>query len=100
MTLTSCVVADEVICFSKRLAVPITFASISPESVKTTADILEELPADARPIFERLKAVRFQIAKEENVPAYIVFDNKTLHQMAFTVRARLKHSKLCVVSVQ
>ena len=49
---------------------------------KTVADILQELPAEARLLFEALQALRYQIAQEEKVPAYIVFDNKTLHQMA------------------
>jgi ATP-dependent DNA helicase RecQ len=29
-------------------------------------------------LFERLKQVRFEIAKAENIPAYAVFPNKTL----------------------
>ena len=49
---------------------------------KTVAEILDELPDDARPVFERLASTRTRIAQEEQVPAYIVFDNKTLYQMA------------------
>lgn len=33
-------------------------------------------------IFEQLKALRAEIAKEEEMPAYIIFDNKTLTEMA------------------
>lgn len=34
-------------------------------------------------IFEKLRALRAEIAKEEGMPAYIIFDNKTLAEMAY-----------------
>jgi ATP-dependent DNA helicase RecQ len=37
---------------------------------------------EAEDLFSALKAVRTQIAQEENVPAYIVFSNATLMDMA------------------
>jgi len=43
---------------------------------------IETLPAEAQTLFDALRAVRAQIAKEEDIPAYIVFDNKTLYQIA------------------
>ena len=39
------------------------------------ADVDEQL-------FKKLKALRFAFAKEQNVPAYIIFPNKSLEQMA------------------
>ncbi|MFC4990956.1 RecQ family ATP-dependent DNA helicase [Rubritalea tangerina] len=43
--------------------------------------VLEEMGFDPE-LFERLKKVRFEIAQAENVPAYAIFNNKTLE--AFT----------------
>lgn len=37
---------------------------------------------DASDLFERLRKLRFAIANEQNVPAYIVFSNATLVDMA------------------
>jgi ATP-dependent DNA helicase RecQ len=45
-------------------------------------DSFEALPEDTQRLFAALKALRLQIAHEEQVPAYIVFGNKTLHQLA------------------
>ncbi|MDT4986074.1 MAG: ATP-dependent helicase RecQ [Micromonosporaceae bacterium] len=44
-----------------------------------------ELPAEAAPLFERLRAWRASVAKEQGVPAYVVFHDATLRQIA-TVR--------------
>lgn len=33
-------------------------------------------------LFEKLRATRMQIAEENNIPPYVVFSDKTLHQMA------------------
>ncbi|NIH81053.1 DNA helicase RecQ [Amycolatopsis viridis] len=41
-----------------------------------------ELPEDARPVFERLRAWRSEEAKNQGVPAYIVFSDSTLRQIA------------------
>jgi ATP-dependent DNA helicase RecQ len=43
---------------------------------------LEDLPPDAAERFERLRNLRREIAREEQVPAYIVFDDKTLRRIA------------------
>ncbi|HEV2644131.1 MAG TPA: RecQ family ATP-dependent DNA helicase, partial [Candidatus Elarobacter sp.] len=43
---------------------------------------IEDLPPDALERFERLRALRREIAREEQVPAYIVFDDKTLRRIA------------------
>ncbi len=42
----------------------------------------EDLAPDARDCFERLRELRRDIAREAQVPPYIVFDDKTLRQIA------------------
>ncbi|HEU5353400.1 MAG TPA: DNA helicase RecQ [Actinocrinis sp.] len=42
----------------------------------------DELPEDAVPVFERLRAWRGATAKEQGVPAYVVFHDATLRQIA------------------
>ncbi|POM25971.1 ATP-dependent DNA helicase RecQ [Actinomadura rubteroloni] len=44
-----------------------------------------EMPAEAQPLFERLRAWRGATAKEQGVPAYVVFHDATLREIA-TVR--------------
>ncbi|GAA4537354.1 DNA helicase RecQ [Pseudonocardia xishanensis] len=41
-----------------------------------------DLPADAAPIFERLRAWRGATAKEQGVPAYVIFHDATLRAIA------------------
>ncbi|MGQ0779264.1 MAG: DNA helicase RecQ [Pseudonocardiales bacterium] len=41
-----------------------------------------ELPEEAMPVFERLRAWRAATAKEQGVPAYVVFHDATLRQIA------------------
>ena len=41
-----------------------------------------ELPAGAAPVFERLRAWRAATAKEQGVPAYVVFHDATLREIA------------------
>ncbi len=41
-----------------------------------------DLPAQAQPAFERLRAWRAATAKEQGVPAYVVFHDATLRQIA------------------
>ncbi|MCA2221109.1 DNA helicase RecQ [Nonomuraea aurantiaca] len=41
-----------------------------------------ELPADAAPVFERLRAWRAATAKEQGVPAYVIFHDATLREIA------------------
>jgi ATP-dependent DNA helicase RecQ len=50
-------------------------------SRKATAAAVE-LPPDAAPLFERLRAWRAATAKQEGVPAYVVFHDATLRQIA------------------
>jgi ATP-dependent DNA helicase RecQ len=41
-----------------------------------------ELPAGAAPVFERLRAWRGAVAKEQGVPAYVIFHDATLREIA------------------
>ena len=43
---------------------------------------MDDLAGEQNALFLRLKELRMQIAREEQVPAYIVFNDKTLVQMA------------------
>jgi ATP-dependent DNA helicase RecQ len=53
----------------------------------TTA--LEELSAGDRDMFERLRALRKQIAQEQGVPPYVIFHDSTLMQMVIARPERL-----------
>jgi ATP-dependent DNA helicase RecQ len=48
-----------------------------------------ELPAEAKPVFERLRAWRAATAKEQGVPAYVIFHDATLRQIATEVPGTL-----------
>ena len=48
-----------------------------------------ELPAEAESLFERLRAWRAAAAKEQGVPAYVVFHDATLRQIATDAPATL-----------
>ena len=50
--------------------------------VKRAAPIAAELEGDAQERFERLRALRREIAEAEKVPAYVVFHDRTLLEMA------------------
>jgi ATP-dependent DNA helicase RecQ len=41
-----------------------------------------ELPPGAAPVFERLRAWRGATAKEQGVPAYVIFHDATLREIA------------------
>jgi ATP-dependent DNA helicase RecQ len=56
------------------------------------------LDADARSLFERLRAVRREIADERSIPAFMVFSDRTLRDMARR-RPSTKSAMLAVVGV-
>jgi ATP-dependent DNA helicase RecQ len=41
-----------------------------------------DMPAEAAPVFERLRAWRSAAAKEQGVPAYVIFHDATLREIA------------------
>jgi ATP-dependent DNA helicase RecQ len=49
---------------------------------KSRAATTAELPAEAVPVFERLRTWRAATAKEQGVPAYVIFHDTTLRQIA------------------
>ncbi|MFG2245854.1 DNA helicase RecQ [Spirillospora sp. NPDC048823] len=48
-----------------------------------------ELPAESMPIFERLRAWRAAAAKEQGVPAYVIFHDATLREIATALPSSL-----------
>ncbi|HEX6447205.1 MAG TPA: DNA helicase RecQ [Streptosporangiales bacterium] len=53
-----------------------------PKKAARRADAAAELPPEALPVFEHLRAWRARTAKEQEVPAYVVFHDATLRQVA------------------
>ncbi|MEV4077355.1 DNA helicase RecQ [Nonomuraea fuscirosea] len=47
-----------------------------------SAQAAAELPAEAAPVFERLRSWRGATAKEQGVPAYVIFHDATLREIA------------------
>jgi ATP-dependent DNA helicase RecQ len=65
-----------------------------PRAAKATraakaAAAVAELPAAAAPVFEQLRAWRAATAKEQGVPAYVIFHDATLRQIAAEAPATL-----------
>ncbi|HEX6755327.1 MAG TPA: RecQ family ATP-dependent DNA helicase, partial [Mycobacteriales bacterium] len=56
----------------------------------TRATPAETLPPEAAPTFERLRAWRAAAAKEQGVPAYVIFHDATLRQIATRTPATLQ----------
>jgi ATP-dependent DNA helicase RecQ len=52
--------------------------------------VAAELPETAQPLFERLRAWRADVAREQGVPAYIVFGDATLRGIAVTEPSTLE----------
>jgi ATP-dependent DNA helicase RecQ len=53
-----------------------------PARTAKAAAAVVDMPAEAAPVFERLRAWRAATAKEQGVPAYVVFHDATLRQIA------------------
>lgn len=58
-------------------------APLARRKKKHKSELREEFPtgSDAR-LFEQLRQLRYQLAKELGVPPYVVFTDRTLHEMA------------------
>ncbi|MFC5942092.1 DNA helicase RecQ [Micromonospora harpali] len=71
-----------------RRQVPMRRETVRPPKARSAAKArpgaaaVVELPAGAEPVFERLRAWRAATAKEQGVPAYVVFHDATLRQIA------------------
>ncbi|MBB5777761.1 DNA helicase RecQ [Nonomuraea jabiensis] len=53
-------------------------------AASSKAQAAAELPAEAAPLFERLRSWRGATAKEQGVPAYVIFHDATLREIATT----------------
>ncbi|MBW7933505.1 MAG: DNA helicase RecQ [Gemmatimonadaceae bacterium] len=52
------------------------------KKAKPTSTFVADLPAEALPIYERLREWRRATAAEHGVPAYVIFHDATLHEIA------------------
>jgi ATP-dependent DNA helicase RecQ len=52
------------------------------KKAKPTSTFVADLPAESIPIFERLREWRRATAAEHGVPAYVIFHDATLHEIA------------------
>ena len=52
------------------------------KTAKAAKNAPVELPAEAAPVFEKLRTWRAATAKEQGVPAYVIFHDATLRQIA------------------
>nr|WP_042186334.1 DNA helicase RecQ [Kibdelosporangium sp. MJ126-NF4] len=56
--------------------------SKAAKTAKKAAAAVVDMPAEAAPLFEKLRAWRGATAKEQGVPAYVIFHDATLRQIA------------------
>jgi ATP-dependent DNA helicase RecQ len=64
-------------------------AAKAARAARAAAATVTELPAAAAPVFEQLRAWRAATAKEQGVPAYVIFHDTTLRQIAAEAPATL-----------
>jgi ATP-dependent DNA helicase RecQ len=57
-------------------------ATRAARAAKAAGSTVAELPPEAAPVFERLRAWRAAEAKEQGKPAYVIFHDATLQQIA------------------
>ena len=80
------------------VSIKITDEDKQPEKAAKTkkkAKSVETLTSSGYKLFERLKKLRLEIAREESMPPYIIFSDKTLIDMA----AKMPASKLEMLDV-
>jgi len=72
---------------------PASLLDLAPRAATTSAPRMEraqpksDLDDDARKRFERLRSVRTQLAREKQLPAYVICHDQTLEQMAILAPA-------------
>jgi ATP-dependent DNA helicase RecQ len=71
-------------------------ARAAPTTTKARRAAPVDLPEDAMPVFERLRAWRAAAAREQGVPAYVIFHDSTLREIA--TRAPADLAELATVS--
>ena len=77
--------ASAILFEGKKVSMPIRVDRIEEETGdgrKGPKKAAGELPEDAKGLYNVLKALRMKLAQEQDVPAYIVFSNATLTDMA------------------
>ncbi len=74
------VVKEDLRVKSKRIKTPVLPAIQTLE--KPTRSEVKPTPVEDKELFERLRQLRIQIAREEHLPPYIIFSDKTLHELA------------------
>jgi ATP-dependent DNA helicase RecQ len=67
----------------------LTDASSQVLRARKAAGTAADLPAEAAPVFERLRAWRSERAKEQGVPAYVIFNDATLREISTTLPSSL-----------
>jgi ATP-dependent DNA helicase RecQ len=63
---------------------------VRPARATRSATPAAELPPGAEPVFERLRAWRASVAKEQKLPAYVIFHDATLRAIATLQPATLE----------
>ncbi|HEX5114494.1 MAG TPA: DNA helicase RecQ [Pseudonocardiaceae bacterium] len=66
----------------RRREVPMRREPERAVAAKASRKVQVELPAEAAPVFERLRAWRAATAREQGVPAYVIFHDATLREIA------------------
>ncbi|MDF3293398.1 DNA helicase RecQ [Streptomyces silvisoli] len=66
-----------------------TRAAKEPKAAKAGRKVPVDLPEAAVPVFELLRAWRAATAKEQGVPAYVIFHDATLREIATTMPSTL-----------
>jgi ATP-dependent DNA helicase RecQ len=61
---------------------PATKSAKSAKTTKSGKPDLVELPPEAAPLFDQLRSWRAATAKEQGVPAYVIFHDSTLREIA------------------
>lgn len=74
--------SQEVLFDGDRVEMSVKRSAPEPKAVKTRQSRERASPEAPSELLESLKALRYRIAQEEGVPAYIVFSNSTLADMA------------------
>ena len=77
--------ASAILFEGKKVSMPVRIDRIEEETGdgrKGPKKAAGALPADAKGLYNVLKALRMKLAQEQDVPAYIVFSNATLTDMA------------------
>ncbi|PXY17871.1 ATP-dependent DNA helicase RecQ [Prauserella coralliicola] len=74
--------SDEVLYQGRQVLLRREPKRAAKASTRTRRAETAELPEEAAPVFEKLRAWRAATAKEQGVPAYVIFHDATLRQIA------------------